>query len=91
MGGYLVGVHVLGFSPANYLTQTWNFLEVMDVVSGLVKAGVFGFIVTVLGCYNGYYSQRGAQGVGAATTNAVVTSSILILIFNYILTQIFFS
>ena len=63
----------------------------MDVVSGLVKAGVFGFIVAMLGCYHGFNSQRGAQGVGAATTNAVVSSSIMILIFNYMLTQIFFS
>ena len=63
----------------------------MDVVSGLVKAAVFGFLVALLGCYNGYHSARGAQGVGAATTNAVVSASILILIFNFLLTQIFFS
>jgi phospholipid/cholesterol/gamma-HCH transport system permease protein len=91
MGGYLVGVHVLGFSSANYITQSWDFLEAIDVISGLVKASVFGFIITLLGCYNGYNSGRGAQGVGAATTNAVVSASILILIFNYILTQVFFS
>lgn len=91
MGGYLVGVHVLGFSPANYISQSWAFLEAIDVISGLVKAAVFGFIITLLGCYNGYNSGRGAQGVGAATTNAVVSASILILIFNYVLTQVFFS
>jgi phospholipid/cholesterol/gamma-HCH transport system permease protein len=90
-GGYLVAVYSLGFSPGAYLTQTWNVLETMDIVSGLVKAGVFGFIVTILGCYHGYNSARGAQGVGAATTNAVVSSSILILIFNYAITQMFFS
>jgi phospholipid/cholesterol/gamma-HCH transport system permease protein len=61
------------------------------VISGLVKAGVFGFIVAIMGCYHGYNSGRGAQGVGAATTNAVVSASILILISNYLLTQIFFS
>ena len=66
-------------------------MERMDVVSGLVKAAAFGFLVTLMGCYHGYNSSRGAQGVGAATTNAVVTASILILIFNYILTQVFFS
>lgn len=91
MGGYIVGVHVLDFSAVTYLKQTWNFIQVMDVVSGLVKAAVFGVIVTIMGCYNGYYSGRGAQGVGRATTNAVVSASILILIFNYILTQVFFS
>lgn len=62
-----------------------------DVVSGLVKAGFFGFIVTLMGCYHGYNSQRGAQGVGNATTNAVVAASMLILLFNYILTEMFFA
>jgi phospholipid/cholesterol/gamma-HCH transport system permease protein len=90
-GGYLVSIYNLGFSPSRYLAQTWEILEVIDVISGLVKAAVFGMIVTLMGCYHGYNSQRGAQGVGAATTNAVVSSSILILIFNYILTQVFFS
>ncbi len=90
-GGYIVGIYNLGFSPGSYLSQTWDTLEAMDVISGLVKAGVFGFIVATMGCYHGFNSQRGAQGVGAATTNAVVSASILILIFNYILTQVFFS
>ncbi len=90
-GGYLVSVYNLGFSPVRYLTQTWDILEYMDVMSGLIKAAVFGFIVTAMGCYHGYNSKRGAQGVGTATTYAVVSSSILILIFNYILTQVFFS
>lgn len=90
-GGYIVSIHKLGFNPSSYLSQTWDILENMDVISGLVKAGAFGFIVSMMGCYHGFNSQRGAQGVGAATTNAVVSSSILILIFNYILTQVFFS
>jgi len=90
-GGYLVSIYRLGFSPGSYLTQSWDILETIDVVSGLVKAGVFGFIVAAMGCYHGFHSGRGAQGVGTATTYAVVSSSILILIFNYALTQIFFS
>jgi phospholipid/cholesterol/gamma-HCH transport system permease protein len=90
-GGYVVSIYNLGFSPGSYLTQTWDILETMDVVSGLVKAGAFGFIVTLMGCYHGFNSGRGAQGVGQATTYAVVSASILILIFNYILTQVFFS
>jgi phospholipid/cholesterol/gamma-HCH transport system permease protein len=90
-GGYIVSIYSLGFSPANYLSQTWDVLEVMDVMSGLIKAAAFGFIVAIMGCYHGFNSGRGAQGVGAATTNAVVSSSILILIFNYLLTQVFFS
>jgi phospholipid/cholesterol/gamma-HCH transport system permease protein len=90
-GGYLVAVFKLGFNPANYIQSTWEFLEVMDVVSGLVKAAVFGFIVTLMGCYHGYHSRGGAQGVGAATTNAVVSAAILILCFDYILTEMFFA
>jgi phospholipid/cholesterol/gamma-HCH transport system permease protein len=90
-GGYLVAVHKLGFNPSNYLQSTWDFLEFSDVISGLVKASVFGFIITLMGCYHGYNSKGGAQGVGMATTNAVVSASILILCSDYILTEIFFS
>ena len=89
-GGFLVGVYKLGFNPAAYLANTEQYLETKDVVSGLVKAGVFGFIVTLMGCYHGYHSRGGAQGVGAATTYAVVSASILILVFDYILTAAFF-
>jgi phospholipid/cholesterol/gamma-HCH transport system permease protein len=91
MGGYLVGVNKLGFSSGNYLRNSFLYLEVSDVVSGLVKAAIFGFIISLMGCYNGYNSQRGAQGVGAATTNAVVASSIMILLCNYFITELFFS
>jgi len=90
-GGYLIAVYKLGFNPANYLKNTWDFLEAMDVISGLVKASVFGFIVTLMGCYHGYNSKGGAQGVGTATTNAVVSASILILSMDYVLTELFFA
>ncbi len=90
-GGYIVGVYKLDFVSENYIHRTWEFLTTDDVVSGLWKAAAFGFIVTLMGCYNGFNSQRGAQGVGAATTNAVVSASILILIANYFLTQLFFA
>jgi phospholipid/cholesterol/gamma-HCH transport system permease protein len=90
-GGYLVSVYKLGFNPANYLQKTWEAIQVDDVVSGLVKAAVFGFIVTLMGCYHGYNSRGGAQGVGQATTNAVVSASILILCFDYVLTELFFA
>lgn len=91
MGGYLVGVTRLDFNAAAYMTNTLNFLEPFDVISGLVKAAVFGFIVATMGCYHGMNSGRGAQGVGRATTSAVVSSSILILASNYALTEVFFS
>ena len=83
-GGYLVGVYKLGFNPAAYLARTEQYLETSDVVSGLVKAAVFGFIVALMGCYHGYHSRGGAQGVGQATTYAVVSASILILVFDYV-------
>lgn len=90
-GGYIVAVYKLGFNPSIYLQNTWNFMEFHDVMSGLIKAAVFGFIVTLMGCYHGYHSKGGAQGVGAATTNAVVSAAIMILCFDYILTEIFFA
>ncbi|MEM8790778.1 MAG: ABC transporter permease [Pseudomonadota bacterium] len=90
MGGFLVGVLRLDFNPATYIRTTYNFLELGDVTSGLIKAAVFGFIIALMGCYQGYNSGRGAQGVGRATTNAVVTASILILASNYLLTEALF-
>lgn len=90
-GGYVVGVYRLGFNAASYLDQTWRYLEFKDVSSGLIKAAVFGFIIALMGCYHGFNSDKGAAGVGKATTNAVVSASILILIFNYLLTGMFFA
>ena len=89
-GGYLVSIHKLGFAPGPYLTSTFDFLKRIDVTSGLTKAAAFGFIVALMGCYHGYHSRGGAQGVGQATTNAVVSASILILLTNYFLTALFF-
>jgi phospholipid/cholesterol/gamma-HCH transport system permease protein len=85
----LVG-DIIGFNPSIYLARTLEYLEVSDVTLGLIKAAVFGFLIALMGCYHGYHSGRGAQGVGRATTNAVVSASILILIANYIVTTIFF-
>ena len=90
-GGYVIGVYKLGFNPANYINSTLQELQAIDITTGVVKACVFGFIIALMGCYNGYKSKGGAQGVGEATTNAVVSASILILIFNYIITEVFFS
>ncbi len=90
-GGYLIGVYKLGFSEGAYLKNTFDFLEKKDVITGLIKAAIFGFIITLMGCYHGYRSQGGANGVGIATTNAVVTASILIFFSNYFATQFFFS
>ena len=90
-GGFVVGTQSFGFNAAIYVQRTINFLTVDDVTSGLIKAAVFGFIIAMMGCYNGYYSKGGAQGVGRATTNAVVSASILILAANYLMTSLLFS
>ncbi|NKX45881.1 MlaE family ABC transporter permease [Roseicyclus persicicus] len=90
-GGYLVSTTRLGFNEAAYLQNTADFLEPWDVTSGLIKGAVFGFLVALMGCYHGMNSGRGAQGVGRATTNAVVSASILILAANYLLTELFFT
>lgn len=89
-GGYIVGVYKLDFSANAYITHAWQALDGRGVISGLVKAACFGFIITLMGCYYGYHSKGGAEGVGAATTYAVVIASILILIANYIITFLFF-
>ncbi len=91
MGGYIIGVTRLDFNSAVYLKNTVDFLESWDIISGLLKGAVFGFIVALMGCYYGMNSQRGAMGVGHATKSAVVAASILILASNYLLTELFFS
>jgi len=90
LGGFIVATWKLGFNPNTYLVSTFSNLQTNDVVSGLIKACVFGFIISLMGCFHGYRSKGGAQGVGAATTSAVVTASILILALDYILTQVLF-
>lgn len=90
-GGYLVATVRLGFNSHAYLHSTVSYLHATDVVSGLVKAAVFGFVIALMGCFNGYRSRGGAQGVGGATTAAVVSASILILALDYVLTQAFFA
>jgi phospholipid/cholesterol/gamma-HCH transport system permease protein len=91
MGGFLVATIKLGFNPNTYLINTFTNLRADDVISGLIKSCVFGFVIALMGCFNGYRSKGGAQGVGAATTSAVVSASILILALDYILTQLLFS
>jgi len=91
MGGYVVGTMSLGFVSESYIQNTVNIIENKDFISGIVKAAIFGFIVAFMGCYNGYHSTGGAQGVGQATTRAVVSASIFILAANYLLTSLVFT
>jgi phospholipid/cholesterol/gamma-HCH transport system permease protein len=89
MGGYLVSVRSLDFNGAIYLRNTFNFLEDADVILGLIKAAVFGFIIATIGAYQGYRSSGGALGVGRAATNAVVAATVLILASNYLITALY--
>ncbi|MCA7119810.1 MAG: ABC transporter permease [Acidibrevibacterium sp.] len=91
LGGFIIATAKLGFNPYTYLSNTLAFMQTMDVVSGLVKAAVFGFLVALMGCFFGYNSRGGAEGVGSATTAAVVSASVLILAFDYVLTEMFFT
>ncbi|MDB5455531.1 MAG: hypothetical protein JWP92_1116 [Caulobacter sp.] len=88
-GGWLIAVRILGFNPTVYIRNTAAFLQPSDVISGLIKASVFGFIVALMGCYHGYTAKGGARGVGRATTHAVVSSAILIFASDYLLTTVF--
>jgi phospholipid/cholesterol/gamma-HCH transport system permease protein len=91
LGGYVVGTRSLGFNSYAYIKNTTTNLHFDDVTSGLIKAAVFGFIIAIMGCYHGFHSRGGAQGVGRATTNAVVSAAILILAANFALTSLLFS
>ena len=89
-GGYVVSVGIMGANPASYLDLTFRFMELSDLTSGLIKAGVFGLLISVIGCTKGFYTQGGAEGVGRSTTAAVVTGSIAVLIANFFLTKLMF-
>ena len=91
LGGYLVGTGSLGFNAATYLNNTVNFIEARDIISSLAKGAAFGFIATLMGCYYGMNTSRGAAGVGRATKGAVEAAAVLILAANFLLTSIFFT
>lgn len=88
-GGFLVGVNTLDFDGSVYIRNTADILTRWDVVSGLIKASVFGFLLTLMGCYHGYKAAGGAQGVGRAATHAVVSAAVLIFAANFLLTSLF--
>lgn len=90
LGGYLIAIYKIGFEHNSYISSTLKFLNYQDILSGLIKASVFGFIVTFIGCFYGVRTSGGASGVGVSATQSVVTSSILILLSNYIITVLLF-
>lgn len=89
-GGYLVAVQLLGANPVTYIENSFQFLEVSDVTSGIVKAAVFGLIFSVVACVRGYYTEGGAEGVGRSTTRAVVAGSLAVLFADFFLTKLLF-
>jgi phospholipid/cholesterol/gamma-HCH transport system permease protein len=90
LGGYLVAVVLMGANPVTYTDRTFQFMSVNDVLSGLLKAAVFGFLFAAIGCQQGFYTSGGAEGVGRSTTSAVVVSSIAILVADFFLTRLLF-
>ncbi|MFK7743509.1 MAG: MlaE family ABC transporter permease [Roseobacter sp.] len=90
-GGFAVATGTLGFNSATYINNTVDFLEPLDVISSLTKGAVFGFGASLMGCYHGMHSGRGAMGVGRATKTAVESAAVFILAANFVLTGVFFS
>jgi phospholipid/cholesterol/gamma-HCH transport system permease protein len=89
-GGYLVGVRLLGLNAGTYFGEMSNYVEADDVLGGIYKAMSFGVIIAWVCCYKGYYSRFGAEGVSAATTQAVVNTSVLVLVWDYVITSLVF-
>jgi len=89
-GGYLVAVQLFGANPITYVDNSFQFLELSDVTSGIIKAAVFGLIFSLIACVRGYYTEGGAEGVGRSTTRAVVGGSLSILLADFFLTKLLF-
>jgi len=90
VGGYLVAVAYLGANPVVYVENTFQFLDMEDLTSGLIKAAAFGGLLTLIGCQSGFDTRGGAEGVGRSTTAAVVLGSLAILIADFFLTKVLF-
>jgi len=90
LGGYLVAVQYLGANPVVYMNNTFQFLNMDDLTSGLIKSSVFGLLLSMIGCQSGYDTKGGAEGVGISTTAAVVLGSLAILIADFFLTKVLF-
>jgi len=89
-GGYVVAVYSYDANPIVYMQRTFDYLKFNDVFSGLIKAAFFGFNISLVGCFFGFFTEGGAEGVGKATTSSVVAAFLLIFLWNYILTALFF-
>jgi phospholipid/cholesterol/gamma-HCH transport system permease protein len=90
LGGWFVAVKLFGVNEYLFWEKMKDLTELHDFLGGLYKATFFGFIITAVSCYFGFYTRGGTEGVGRATTNSVVASSMLVLISDYFLTAIIF-
>jgi phospholipid/cholesterol/gamma-HCH transport system permease protein len=90
LGGYFVGVHILHINEGTFVKNITRLVDLNDIYNGLIKAACFGLILSLIGCYKGFNTRGGAEGVGKATTEAVVLSSVTILVSDYFLTAIMF-
>jgi len=90
LGGYVVAVKVMGSNPVVYVQNSFQFLVLNDLWSGLIKSAVFGGILTLIACHRGYDTKGGAEGVGRSTTSAVVAGSLGILVSDFFLTKVLF-
>ena len=90
VGGYFVGVQILHINSGIFMKNITKMIELNDIYNGLIKAACFGLILSLVGCYKGFNTTGGAEGVGRATTEAVVLASITILISDYFLTALMF-
>lgn len=90
IGGYIVGVKLLGINEGAFINKIIKHLDLDDIYNGLIKAACFGIIFSIISCYKGFYTKGGAEGVGRSTTEAVVISSVSILVSDYVLTSLMF-
>jgi len=90
VASYFISVFVLNISGGDFIYHVHDLLEMKDYTNGLVKPVFFGFFLTLIGCYYGYYATGGAEGIGKATTRAVVVASVTVIVSDYILSAIMF-
>ena len=86
VGAYLVGIHLLGIPEGPFMYRLYYYVDAQDIWGGLIKAGIFGFLIAGISCYMGFTTEGGAKGVGRSTTRAVVFSAVTILVVDYFLT-----
>src|SRR3990172_3868211 len=90
LGGYFVAVKMLGVNSGVYIGRTVDFVKAQDIFDGLIKASVFGLILSIVACYHGFNTTGGAAGVGESATKSVVMGCVLILVADYFLTSVMF-